>query len=127
MKRTNVLIVDDDRLLVCVCARGLEQAGISAVCAYGGARALELFAEAPDRFDVVLLDIVMPGMGGGEVMKKMRAIKPDARIILMSGCDHERLEHSNTGAPPTAFIDKPFEPEELTAAIERALSPPMRG
>jgi CheY-like chemotaxis protein len=117
-----VLLIDDEPELVEMCAMVLESAGHSIVPHSGQAHALALCAAPDSRPDVVLLDLVMPGMSGGQVLERLRE-EPHTRdipVVVMSA-----LPQSDTEAEQLAadlFLGKPFGPDALKGAVEEALA-----
>lgn len=118
--KTKVLIVDDSGLTRRSLRQILETAGYHVAEAEDGLSALERYYV--DRPDVVLLDLVMRGMYGLEVMEKIRELDPDARIVVVSAdiqsTSHELAEQAGA----KAFINKPFDKAEILAALDTALA-----
>jgi two-component system, chemotaxis family, chemotaxis protein CheY len=115
-----VLIVDDSALTRRSLRQILETAGYSVVEAEDGLSALErYYLEKPD---VVLLDLVMRGMYGLEVLEKLRELDVDARIVVVSAdiqsSSHELAEQAGA----KAFINKPFDKAEILVALDTALA-----
>ncbi|MFB9267320.1 response regulator [Bradyrhizobium erythrophlei] len=120
----NILIVDDDSAVQTTIRLLLERAGHAVVTASDGHNGLELF-EAGD-FDLLFLDIFMPGMDGFETMRKVHQQKPLTPIIVISG----RPMPSDSGPDflnmavklgAISSLQKPFKPAELVAAVARSL------
>ena len=83
MAKSRVLVVDDEESMRYFLERSLKRRGYKVECAASGEDAIEAArGEAPD---LVLLDLRLPGMDGIETLSKLRAIRPDARVILMTG------------------------------------------
>ncbi len=119
---TRVLIVDDDPKLCDLLHRGLARHGIESEVASSGNSALEqLEASGPGAFDLVLLDVMMPGMDGWDVLERMRAASNDTPTIFVTARDavEERVKGLDLGADD--YIIKPFEFTELLARIEAVL------
>ena len=99
-------------------ARALERFGHRVLVAPDGREALALFDQQGDRIDGVLLDITMPGMGGGEVLHNLHARRPSLPVMLMSGFTEaetrQNLEHNGYAA----FLQKPFSLDTLRAAVD---------
>jgi two-component system, chemotaxis family, chemotaxis protein CheY len=114
-----VLLVDDSALARRGTRRVLEGAGYAVVEAEDGMAALErYFVEKPD---VVMLDLVMKGMYGLEVLSKLRELDPDARVVVMSADVQTSSRTMVQAAGACGFITKPADPQELLALIERAV------
>jgi signal transduction histidine kinase/CheY-like chemotaxis protein len=118
-----LLVGEDDAHVRWLLEALLESAGYRVVTAASGAEVLERFARSPDRFDLVLLDVVMPVVSGDEAARRLRAERPELPVILMSGYPTGAMRD---GAPPPGvpLIQKPFQPDALLRAIRHALSPP---
>jgi CheY-like chemotaxis protein len=91
--------------------------GYRVLLARNGLEAIELYERHADDIDLVLLDIVMPHMGGGDAYERMREINPDIKVLLLSGysIDGEAAEILKRGC--NGFIQKPFTMRELSAKI----------
>jgi CheY-like chemotaxis protein len=120
----HILLVDDNRDGLLIRRALLEEQGYSVEVAASGEEGLERFQAST--FDVVVTDYRMPCMNGVEVIRRIRAIKPDARIALLSGfVEPLGLTEENTGAD--AVIAKSAnEPTHLIRAIKRLMSPVKR-
>ena len=115
-----VLIVDDSALTRRSLRQILETADYHVVEAEDGLGALErYFLEKPD---VVLMDLVMRGMYGLEVIQKIRELDPDARIVVVSADIQTSSQNLAGEAGATAFINKPFEKAEILSALDAALA-----
>lgn len=115
-----VLVIDDDKVVRDITGRILKMAGLTVLGAEDGQAGLKVFREQ-QRIDAVVLDLTMPGMGGLEVARALRGTRPDLPIILMSGFSvlEPTLHSADLGI--TGFVQKPFKPVELLAAVRQAL------
>ena len=86
-----------------------------------GPEAIELYANQRDQIDLVILDLLMPNMGGGDVFDRLKAIKSDVKVLLCSGyaCEEEAAGILNRGAG--GFLPKPFELQQLSLSIRTLL------
>lgn len=115
-----VLIVDDSALSRRTLRRILESAGYEVLEAHDGMTALEVyFLEKPG---LVLLDLVMKGMYGLEVLEKLREMDQQVRVVVASADIQSSTRKLVDEAGALGFINKPFVPEEVIAAIEAALA-----
>jgi two-component system, chemotaxis family, chemotaxis protein CheY len=115
-----VLIVDDSALTRRSLRQILETAGFQVVEAENGLDALERYFI--DKPDVVLLDLVMRGMYGLDVLQKIRELDPQARIVVVSA-DIQTSSHDLAGeAGAVAFINKPFDKTDILSALDAALA-----
>ena len=116
-----ILIVDDERMVADVGAKMIEKLGYEALVARSGEEALDLYRKEGQRIDLVVLDMVMPGMGGGETFDRLRAMHPDVRVILSSGYSMEGRAMEILDRGCKGFIQKPFDLHELSARLEEVL------
>jgi two-component system chemotaxis response regulator CheY len=115
-----ILIVDDSALSRRTLRRILEAAGYEAVEAEDGMAALEVyFLEKPG---LVLLDLVMKGMYGLDVLVKLREMDPNALVVIASADIQSSTRKMVDEAGAIGFIHKPFVPEQVIAAVEAALA-----
>ncbi len=116
-----VLLVDDEEVILEVSQDLLKAMGYRVLLAKDGKEALEIFKKNQDVIDIVVLDMVMPNMGGGEAYDSMKEIKPDIKVLLSSGfsVDGEATEILERGCD--GFIQKPFTMKELSAKIREIL------
>lgn len=120
--KARVLIVDDEPLVRRAGRRILMQQGHSVIEATGGEQALELYGDDAGNIDLVLLDMLMPGMDGKETYQRLRQLDPDAAVILTTGHslqgDIDRLLADGA----KGFVPKPFTAKELTSVVARVLA-----
>jgi two-component system, OmpR family, alkaline phosphatase synthesis response regulator PhoP len=119
MKGKSVLIVDDEKNILLTLSQSLEVLQLETDTATNGEEALAKLKEK--EFGLILLDIRMPGMDGMQVLRQVREIRPDIRIIMISayGTIELAVEAMKLGA--VDFIQKPFSPEEVRALVSRVL------
>lgn len=117
-----VLVADDEAALRTAASRVLRAGGYKVIEAANGEEALALAAAWPGRIDVLLTDVVMPGVGGVELVARISAIDPTIRVVYMSGYPQSHLEAMGGLAGGHAFVDKPFGLDALLAAVQGALT-----
>jgi two-component system, cell cycle sensor histidine kinase and response regulator CckA len=115
------LVVDDEMYVREVTASTLEELGYRPLLAGDGASALELFRHHRADVRVAVLDMVMPGMTGEQVLEGLRALNADLPSVIVSGFTDKRGIGTGIGTR-TEFLQKPFHPEELIAAVKRVTS-----
>jgi two-component system, cell cycle sensor histidine kinase and response regulator CckA len=113
-----ILLVDDEAVLRRLARTILLRQGYNVVEASGPAEALVLAAAQPDSFDLLLADVMMPGMRGWEMVKLLRVSQPRARVLYMSGYAGD-LE--SAGGKVRPLLAKPFKPRELLDEVRRVL------
>lgn len=117
-----VFIVDDEEVIVDVSREMLELLGYKVVVARTGLEAVELYKKQWKEIDVVILDMIMPQMSGGETFDAICAINPDVRVILSSGYAMSGKAKEIMDRGCKAFLQKPFNITELTQKISEVLS-----
>lgn len=113
-----ILLVEDELALRELGSALLEAMGFTVLTAQHGRDALEIYRDSGSRIDVILLDLIMPVMGGVETYNELRTISPDIFIIICSGYGGESVEdiiHSDRNAE---FVHKPYKPEQLRLVIK---------
>ncbi|WP_306212446.1 ATP-binding protein [Actinoplanes sp. RD1] len=116
-----LLVVDDETALRDVAGRILSGAGYHVLAADGGPKALELAARHEGSIDLLVSDVVMPGMLGNELAERLVDARPDTRVLFMSGYAQPVLASQGTLDPGIALLEKPFTAEDLLAAVRRRL------
>ena len=119
-----VLLVDDTESLREMIHRVLVGFGYEVLIARDGAQALEVSDKFHGQIDLLLSDVVMPGIGGPELAVRLRMRRPTMRVLLMSGYDEHSLA-SGAGSY-SSFIAKPFRPEVLGQKIREVLDTPEK-
>lgn len=121
MESVRILLVDDDAALVKLLQRYLDRMGFQVEAVSDSRLALQLFQAAPERFDLVVADMTMPGVSGEELLREIFASDPKVRAILCSGYPMagSALERDYPGR--LEFLQKPFVSAMLADAIRRLL------
>lgn len=116
---TRVLVVDDEKRIRDGCRTILAGAGFDVGLAENGYAGLQKIEE--EHFDIILLDLMMPGLRGIDLLEHVKARHPDTLVIVITG--YATLEHAVEAMKKGAFdfISKPFSPEDLRAVIARAI------
>ncbi len=114
-----ILLAEEEETVRAVVARGLENLGFTVTPAADGREASVIFEAQPDAFTLVVMDLTMPHLDGAEAFDRMRRVRPDLRVVLMSGFS----EHDAT---PTfaGFLQKPFELAHLRDKIRAVFEEP---
>ncbi|NIP83420.1 MAG: response regulator, partial [Gemmatimonadetes bacterium] len=117
-----ILLVEDEDGVRALARRILERQGYRVVEAATGAEALEAADGVDQPVDLLLTDMVMPGLDGRELAHRMLARQPDCRVLLMSGYAEDLVARRHLLDPGMAFLEKPFSPEELAGRVARLLA-----
>jgi signal transduction histidine kinase/CheY-like chemotaxis protein len=120
-----VLLVDDERLLRRSASRLLKRLGCKVLEAEEGQHALELYNAHRDEIEVVVLDLVMPVMDGFETFRRLRQLEPGLPIVLSSGYSPEGAAEELLAQPAVAFVQKPYDTDELITAIAQTQPRPL--
>jgi CheY-like chemotaxis protein len=86
-----------------------------------GREALRAFAAAPDQIDIVVTDLIMPGMSGRELVQALRQIRPDLKALYISGYTEDEIIRRGLHDPTVAFLQKPFTADELVDRVRSLL------
>ncbi|AGZ39832.1 hybrid sensor histidine kinase/response regulator [Actinoplanes friuliensis] len=116
-----LLVVEDEAALRDVAGRILSGAGYRVLAADGGSQALELAALHEGTIDLLVSDVVMPGMLGKELAERLTVVRPDTRVLYMSGYAQPVLASQGTLEPGVALLEKPFTAADLLSAVRRRL------
>jgi CheY-like chemotaxis protein len=118
----NILLVDDEAMVLDVASRVLEKLGYTVFKAQSGKAAVEFFEQKKESIDLVILDIIMPDMGGGETYDRIKQINPKVKVLLSSGysIDGQATEIMKRGCD--GFIQKPFKANALSEALKEILT-----
>lgn len=121
---SSILIVDDDRLTRLMLSSILEGGGHAVAAAADGAEALRLADE--QRFDLVLLDIWMPGMNGLEVLERLRALAAPPRVVILTSDETPETLFQAVRRQASRYLTKPVEAERLLGVVAEELGAPER-
>ncbi|MEI2720539.1 MAG: ATP-binding protein [Gemmatimonadales bacterium] len=116
-----ILLVEDDAAVLLATASVLRRLGYQVVEAAGPEAALAVADDAAQPFDLVLSDVVMPGMGGRQLLDRLRIGRPALRVLLMSGYAGDMVAERGVRDGTIPFIEKPFTLRTLAGAIRRVL------
>lgn len=118
--RERILVIDDTASVRATLVEVLERHGYDAVAADDGVSALRLL-EAGE-FDLVISDIVMPRLGGFQVLELVHRVDPQVPVLLVTGYATEELALEALGNGAAGFLEKPFRVDPLVAAVRTALT-----
>lgn len=118
-QKASVLIVDDEERIRHVCSKMLTQEGYDVAQAENGELGLEMIARR--HYDIILLDLLMPGISGLEALGRIRELHPDTAVIVITG--YATLDHAINAMKNGAFdfISKPFTPQDLRLVVDKAI------
>jgi len=118
----HVLVVDDEEQVRSVLVAMLKVCGFTADAESDGASAVERFRSNPQAYDAVLLDLLMPGMNGEQTLLAVREIRPDVRVLIVSGYSEGDILGRIAGGRKVAFLAKPFTRATLEDRLRELLA-----
>jgi CheY-like chemotaxis protein len=116
-----ILLIEDEEHVRAVSRAILARSGYNVVEVHNPAEALELCEKPSKPIHLVLTDIVMPKMSGPELAKRLRLLRPDIKVLYMSGYTDDTIIRHGMLDPKTAFLQKPFTPEDLRRKVRDVL------
>jgi CheY-like chemotaxis protein len=116
-----VLFIDDENMIVEMAEELFEQLGYKVLTAGSGTAAIETYEKNKERIDMVLLDMIMPDMNGGETYDKLKEINPNVKVLLASGYSMNGTASEIMDRGCNGFIQKPFKMEELSQKLRGIL------
>ena len=119
-----ILVVEDDPVVRRLAGLGLRAQGYTVIEASDGVEALEIAGRIASEIDVVVSDVVMPGMSGAELVKRLAVVAPGARRLLVSGHAESTVLPAGLVNVGAAFLPKPFTPERLARKVREVLDAP---
>jgi len=119
--RETILLVDDEEMITDIGGKMLKKLGYRVVLADSGRKALRLFDKLHGKIDLVILDMIMPEMGGSETFDQLKAISPDIKVLLSSGysLDGQASQIMKRGC--RGFIQKPFNLKHFSKKVREIL------
>ena len=121
-----IVLVEDSDSLRAIARETLEGHGYRVIDASGGPEAIEAARRYAAPIQLLLTDVVMPGMNGRELAESMVATRPGMRVLFMSGYPDEVITHSGVLEEATLLIEKPFTTRVLLGRVRDVLSDPGR-
>jgi two-component system cell cycle sensor histidine kinase/response regulator CckA len=116
-----VIVVDDQDDVRNLVAHSVERLGFTVESACDGRGALSSFESDPCRVSLVIVDIVLPGMDGIELVRRLRLIRRDVPVVVISGYFGQETGDRLRAEPATGFLQKPFKPDALLSEMRGVL------
>ena len=116
-----ILFVDDEAMILATGEELLKELGYSVLIANSGQEAIEIFSQNKDEIDLVILDLVMPGLAGKETFLRLKSIRPQLKVLLASGYSINGAVEEILRKGCDGFIQKPFNVVQLSVKIRRIL------
>ena len=116
-----ILLVEDEEAVRDLTSRILEKRGYRVIPAQDGREAMEIAAREAEHIDLVLTDIVMPGMNGRGLVERLGGVRPGIKSLYMSGYTDDDIVRRGFIEPSKAFLQKPFTSEALLQTVRKVL------
>ncbi|WP_163338187.1 PAS domain-containing sensor histidine kinase [Desulfopila sp. IMCC35008] len=117
-----ILLVEDDKQVRDLTSAMLEHHGYTIFAAHEGEKACEIYSANKESIDMLLTDVIMPGMNGKELYERLQKMTPDLKVLYMSGYTSDIIDHHGILNSGTQFIQKPFSTTALTRKIRSVFS-----
>lgn len=118
-----MLFIDDEDMIVDIGTRILESLGYKVLTATGGSQGIEIFDRNKADIDLVILDMIMPDLGGRETFAALRCSEPTVKVLLSSGYSIDGQAEEILAQGCKGFIQKPFTRAELSKKVRQVLEP----
>lgn len=122
--KETILLADDEEVITEVSRDILEMMGYKVLVAHNGREAVDIYAGKKDDIDLIVQDMIMPGMSGEETFFALKKINPAVKVILSSGYMINQQIEAVMGQGCRAFIQKPFRMEDFSKIIRKVLDNP---
>jgi len=116
-----ILLVEDEDMVRDLTKRILERSGYTVLSAANGKEALSLHEKERHRISLVILDVIMPEMGGRECLKRLHEINPELKILVTSGYYAREIEAEAIESGARGFVCKPYDMERMLTAVREVL------
>lgn len=116
-----ILLVEDEDWVSDVTKRILERGGHTVLTAANGKEALDLYSKKKDMISLIILDVIMPEMGGKECLEKLREIDPNVKILVTSGYYRNGMTKEIIESGAAGFIRKPYDSKRMLTAVREVL------
>jgi two-component system, cell cycle sensor histidine kinase and response regulator CckA len=121
--KKTILVVDDEPEIRKLVGAMVSQSGYTAITADSGEHAMTLFKRQKEPIELLITDVVQPGMSGPMLADKLTALQPDLKVLYISGYDNTHVVQKYVVEKGHALLPKPFTVDELRAKVEKILQP----
>jgi len=122
-----ILLVEDEEMVRELLRNILEIEGYTVLVASHGSEALEICERHEGPLHLIITDVVMPGMGGRQLVERLTAECAEVKVLYMSGYTDDAIVHHGVLNPGVAFLQKPFTPDAVARKVREVLDAPRRG
>jgi len=119
--RGKILLIDDNELLQDLGKDIIEHLGYTPIIASEGEEGIEIYRKEKEEIQAVLLDVVMPGLGGLEVFRRLKNINPEVKVLVISGYSEEKRAGELMKEGALGFIQKPFKIHQLSQKLQEIM------
>jgi CheY-like chemotaxis protein len=116
-----VLLVEDEDSVRQLVAETLASRGYKVIQAENGEEALKLVASSPQTIHLMITDVVMPGMSGRELARELLKVRPQSKVLFLSGYSEDAVLNQGVLEPETAFLQKPFTLQHLARKVREII------
>ena len=120
-----ILLVDDEQMIRDLCSRILTKSGYNVVTASNGKEALKLYREQREKISLVILDLIMPEMGGKQCLDGLLTLDPDVKVVIASGYSGKDSAGEALTSGAKGFIDKPYNVRQVLGVVRAVLDDKM--
>lgn len=120
-ERVRILLIDDEKIVLNMASTMLRQMGHTVTIARGGADGIDLYKSCSQSIDLVILDLIMPEINGGEVFAVLKNFDPEVKVLLASGYSLNNTAHKLMEDGVKGFIQKPYRKNELAKKIAEVM------
>lgn len=121
-KRGSVLVVENEPFMREAMEDILDTIGLKVIGVGDGQEGIDTYVTNQDKIDLVILDMRLPGMGGAEILRKLRTINPLVKVIIASGYDEQEVRQQIPDYQSVSFLKKPYNADVLLSTVERFLA-----
>ena len=119
--KETILLVDDEEVVVDVGGEMLQEMGYTVLMARSGKEAIEIYTKHKEEIHLVVLDMIMPNMGGGEVYDTMKELNPKVKVLLSSGYSMDSHATETLARGCNGFLQKPCDLRDLSRKVREVL------
>jgi two-component system cell cycle sensor histidine kinase/response regulator CckA len=117
----SILLVEDNNMVSALTTRILERSGYTVLTAANGKEALDLYEKERDKISLIILDLIMPEMGGKQCLEELRQMDPTVKIVVTSGYAVSGPTKATIESAASSFVGKPYNVDQILGAVRDAL------
>lgn len=118
-----ILAVDDESMIRQLMVAALKKKGYHVLEASNGTEALELIEQHKGAIDLLVTDVVMPRIGGAELARRLRETRPNAAVLMVTGCSEQMVTGTSVSTADAGILQKPFRSMDLVNRVHELLQP----